>query len=156
MILLSVILAILLFLFFAQRRSNRLIINEITAQKDSIQVELTQIIAGYDSLKVENDTLTRQLGVAQTRVKDLLLEVVQTKRMSIEQINRYQKEVTTLRDIMRNYVVQIDSLNRRNKILMAENLRSRNKPGRLNRAIPSCRSKRSSLNRRSKERPRWK
>ena len=47
-ILLSVILAILLFLFFAQRRSNRLIINEITAQKDSIQVELTQIIAGYD------------------------------------------------------------------------------------------------------------
>ena len=121
-ILLSVILAILLFLFFAQRRSNRLIINEITAQKDSIQVELTQSIAGYDSLKVENDTLTRQLGVAQTRVKDLLLEVVQTKRMSIEQINRYQKEVTTLRDIMRNYVVQIDSLNRRNKILMAENL----------------------------------
>lgn len=121
-ILLVMILAVMLFLFFSQRRNNRLIVNEITAQKDSIQVELTQIINGYDSLKVENDTLTMQMVGAQSKVKDLLLEVEQTKKMSLQQINRYQKEVTTLRDIMRNYVVQIDSLNRRNKILMAENL----------------------------------
>jgi FtsZ-binding cell division protein ZapB len=121
-ILLVMILAVMLFLFFSQRRNNRLIVNEITAQKDSIQVELTQIIVGYDSLKVENDTLTMQMVGAQSKVKDLLLEVEQTKKMSLQQINRYQKEVTTLRDIMRNYVVQIDSLNRRNKILMAENL----------------------------------
>ncbi len=121
-VLLVVILAIMLFLFFSQRRDNRLIVSELTSQKDSIQVELTQIITGYDSLQVENDTLTMQMVVAQSKVKDLLLEVEQTKRMSLQQINRYQKEVTTLRDIMRNYVVQIDSLNSRNKILMAENL----------------------------------
>jgi FtsZ-binding cell division protein ZapB len=47
--------------------------------------------------------------------------VVQTRKISLEKINRYQKEVTTLRDIMRNYVVQIDSLNRKNQFLMAEN-----------------------------------
>ncbi len=121
-VLLVVILAIMLFLFFSQRRDNKLIVSELTSQKDSIQVELTQIITGYDSLQVENDTLTMQMVVAQSKVKDLLLEVEQTKRMSLQQINRYQKEVTTLRDIMRNYVVQIDSLNSRNKILMAENL----------------------------------
>jgi hypothetical protein len=120
--LLVIILAVLSFLFFAQRKSNQLIIAQITAQKDSIQVELNQIITGYDSLKVENDTLTSKMVVAQSKVKDLLREVVQTKQLSLEKINRYQKEVTTLRDIMRNYVVQIDSLNRRNQILMAENL----------------------------------
>src|SRR5690606_4291513 len=34
----------------------------------------------------------------------------------------YQKQVTTLRSIMRDFVVQIDSLNRRNQELLAENL----------------------------------
>lgn len=121
-ILLVVILAVMLFLFFAQRRSNRIIVGQISSQKDSVQVELTRIIEGYDSLKVENDTLSQQIYMAQTRVKDLLLEVEQTRRVSLDRIGKYQKEVTTLRDIMRNYIVQIDSLNRRNQLLMAENL----------------------------------
>jgi hypothetical protein len=121
-ILLSLLLAALLVLFIMQRGDYRQIIGEISAEKDSIQVELSQIIFSYDSLKTENDTINEQLYVAQTKVKDLLLEVEQTKRLSIERINRYQKEVTTLRDIMRNYIVQIDSLNRRNQILMAENI----------------------------------
>lgn len=42
--------------------------------------------------------------------------------MSLEKINSYQKQVTTLRGIMRDFVVQIDSLNRRNQELLAENL----------------------------------
>jgi hypothetical protein len=115
-------LAVLLFLFFAQRSSNRQIIVQITAQKDSIQVELARIITGYDSLKVENDTLTERMYIAQTRVKDLLMEVEQTRKISFEQISMYQKQVTTLREIMRSYITQIDSLNRRNEILLAENL----------------------------------
>jgi chromosome segregation ATPase len=109
-------------MFFMQRNDYRQIVGEISAEKDSIQFELNQIIVSYDSLKTENDTINEQLYFAQTKVKDLLLEVEQTKRLSIERISRYQKEVTTLRDIMRNYIVQIDSLNRRNQILMAENL----------------------------------
>lgn len=121
-ILLATVLAALLVVFFMQRNDYRQIIGEISAEKDSIQIELSQIILSYDSLKTENDTINEQLYVAQTKVKDLLLEVEQTKKLSIERINRYQKEVTTLRDIMRNYIVQIDSLNRRNQLLMAENL----------------------------------
>lgn len=121
-ILLSLTLLALLVMFFMQRNDYRQIVGEISAEKDSIQFELNQIIVSYDSLKTENDTINEQLYFAQTKVKDLLLEVEQTKRLSIERISRYQKEVTTLRDIMRNYIVQIDSLNRRNQILMAENL----------------------------------
>ena len=121
-LLLVIVLAVLSFLFFAQRKSNRIMVAQITAQKDSIQVELNQIIEGYDSLKIENDTLTNQMAVARTKVQDLLQEVAQVKRISLDKINKYQKEVNTLRDIMRNYVVQIDSLNRRNQFLMAENL----------------------------------
>jgi hypothetical protein len=121
-IVLAVVLVIVLVLFFTQRRENSIIIKEIRAEKDSIQFELTEIVAGYDSLSTENDTINEQLFIAQAKVKDLLLEVEQTKKVSYQKITRYQQEVSSLRGIMRNFVVQIDSLNEINKILRQENL----------------------------------
>ncbi len=120
-IVLSVILVVMIVLFFMQRREHGMIMSNIRAEKDSIQSELTQIVAGYDLLKTENDTINEQLVYAQAKVRDLLIEVEQTKRVSYEKINDYQKQVTTLRGIMRDFVVQIDSLNKRNEQLMAEN-----------------------------------
>jgi len=119
---LAAALVVVLVLYFVQGRQQGQIMREISIEKDSIELQLTQISAGYDSMKTENDTLNEQLFVAQAKVKDLLLEVEQTKKVSISKINDYQKQVTTLRGIMRDYVVQIDSLNRRNEELMAENL----------------------------------
>lgn len=119
---LSVVLAIVLVLFFMQRSDHKAIVGEIKAEKDSIQFELTEIVASYDSLETENDTINEQLFVAQAKVKDLLIEVQQTKKVSYEKITRYQKEVSSLQKVMRDFVVQIDSLNARNKMLMAENL----------------------------------
>ncbi|MEN8116613.1 MAG: hypothetical protein ABFS16_06510 [Bacteroidota bacterium] len=118
---LSVVLVVVVVLFFFQRRDHKVILNEIKTEKDSIQLQLTEIASGYDSLKTENDTINEQLFVAQAKVKDLLLEVEQTKKVSYSKISGYQKQVTTLRGIMRDFVVQIDSLNRRNEQLMAEN-----------------------------------
>ncbi|WP_340111541.1 hypothetical protein [Maribellus mangrovi] len=119
---LSVILVVVVVLYFLQNREHKSIVSEINTEKDSIQFELTQIASSYDSLKTENDTINEQLFVAQAKVKDLLLEVEQTKKVSYSKISDYQKQVSTLRGIMRDFVVQIDSLNRRNEQLMAENL----------------------------------
>ncbi len=121
-IVLSVILLIVVVLFFLQKREHNLILSDIKAEKDSIQIELTQISASYDSLRTENDTINEQLLIAQTKVKDLLIEVEQTKKVSYQTISNYQNQVNTLRGIMRDYVVQVDSLNRKNQELMAENL----------------------------------
>lgn len=121
-IVLSVILLAVVIMFFIQRHQSSGFISELKQEKDSIQFQLTQIAANYDSMKTENDTLNEQLFVAQAKVKDLMLEVEQTKKVSISKINDYQKQVTTLRGIMRDFVVQIDSLNRKNEELMAENL----------------------------------
>ena len=120
-IILLVILVIMVVLFFMQRREHGLMVSNIRAEKDSIQQELTQMVVNYDMLKTENDTINEQLVLAQSKVKDLLIEVEQTKRVSYEKINDYQKQVTTLRGIMRDFVLQIDSLNKRNEQLMAEN-----------------------------------
>lgn len=119
---LSVLLVGVVVLYFLQNREHKSILNELDAEKDSIQVELNHLVTSYDSLETVSDTLSEQLFVAQTKVKDLLVEVEQTKKVSLEKINGYQKQVTTLRGIMRDFVVQIDSLNRRNEELMAENL----------------------------------
>ncbi|MFW5831989.1 MAG: coiled-coil domain-containing protein [Prolixibacteraceae bacterium] len=120
-IVLSVILVAVAALYFMQSREHTSILNELHTEKDSIQVELNNLMVVYDSLETENDTINEQLMYAQTKVKDLLLEVEQTKKISYQKISDYQNQVSTLRGIMRDFVVQIDSLNRRNEQLMAEN-----------------------------------
>lgn len=118
---LSAILIVVVVLFILQRRDHQMIVNQINAERDSIQVELNEMIISYDSLQTENDTLNEELFYAQTKVKDLLLEVEQTKKVSYETITQYQNQINTLRGIMQDYIVQVDSLNRRNQALMEEN-----------------------------------
>ncbi len=119
-IILSVLLVVLASLFFWQRSSYRTDAVLIRAEKDSIASELTRMASGYDSLRSQNDSLNQTISYAQTKVKDLLSEVDQVKNVSYQQITKYRQEVTTLRDIMRNYIVQIDSLNQKNQRLMAD------------------------------------
>src|SRR5690606_11027958 len=121
-IVLSVILVVMAVMYFLKDREHKEILTELSMEKDSIQFELGEIVVRYDSLVSENDTINEKLFLAQSNVRNLLVEIEQTKKVSLEQINSYQKQVTTLRGIMRDFVVQIDSLNRRNQELMAENL----------------------------------
>lgn len=120
-VILVVLLLILATLYIIQTREHRQVVVEINREKVAIQTELAQIVNSYDSLKTENETLNEEMLNAQAKVKDLLLEVEQTKKVSFERISRYQDEITSLRAIMRDYIVQVDSLNRRNIELMAEN-----------------------------------
>ena len=120
-IFLSIILVVIVTIFIVQHLENKKIVRVLNMEKESIQEELNSMVAGYDSMKVTNDTLSQELFVAQTKVKDLLLEVSQVKKASYEQIDLYRNEVSSLRSIMKNFVIQIDSLNKRNEILMEEN-----------------------------------
>ena len=78
-IILSVIIVILACLFFWQRSSYKTDAALIRAEKDSIASELTKMVTGYDSIRSENDSLNKTISFAQTKVKDLLLEVGQVK-----------------------------------------------------------------------------
>ncbi|MDR1859684.1 MAG: hypothetical protein LBR06_02025 [Bacteroidales bacterium] len=122
-IFLSVILAVLAVLFVLQRREHGQVVQLLNMQKDTLQSQLSQIKQSYDQMQTDNDTLNARLDVARTRVQDLMLEIGQIKKASYAQIAKYQDEVGSLRRIMRNFVTQIDSLNRKNEQLMAENAR---------------------------------
>lgn len=120
-IMLSVLLVIAVVVFVMQHNENKKIVQALNLEKESIQTELNTMMTNYDSIHTTNQALQSELEGAQSKVKDLLLEVGQVKKVSYEQISQYRQEVTTLRNIMKNYIVQVDSLNRRNEKLMAEN-----------------------------------
>jgi uncharacterized protein YpmS len=62
---LSVLLAVVVVLYFLQNREHKSILNELNAEKDSIRLELNNLVTSYDSLETVSDTLSEQLFVAQ-------------------------------------------------------------------------------------------
>ena len=120
-IILSVLLIVVISVFVSQHNENKKILAALNMEKASIQSELSTMMVNYDSIHTNNETLQTELSGAQTKVKDLLQEVEQVKKVSYGQIEQYRLQVTTMRNIMKNYIIQVDSLNRRNEMLMAEN-----------------------------------
>jgi len=116
------LLIIVISVFVSQHNENKKILASLNMEKASIQTELSTMMTNYDSIHTNNENLQTELSGAQTKVKDLLQEVEQVKKMSYDQIAQYRLEVTTMRNIMKNYIIQVDSLNRRNELLMAENV----------------------------------
>jgi hypothetical protein len=121
-IILSVLLIGVISVFVSQHNENQKILSALNLEKASIQTELNTMMANYDSIHTNNETLQTELSGAQTKVKDLLQEVELVKKVSYSQIEQYRLQVTTMRNIMKDYIIQVDSLNRRNEILMAENV----------------------------------
>ena len=121
-LMLSVLLIVVVVIFVRRHNENQKIVQVLNMEKESVQADLNTLMINYDSIHTTNQTLQTELVGAQTKVKDLLLEVEQVKQVSYNQIAQYRLEVSTLRNIMKNYIIQVDSLNRRNQILMAENV----------------------------------
>lgn len=94
---------------------------ELERQKDKLEVELMDIYGQYDSLKTENDTMNLKLQEEQARIEKLL----KINANNVYKIHMYQKELGTIRKVLKSYVVQIDSLNLANQELRAENIEVR-------------------------------
>lgn len=85
-----------------------------TLDKEQMEDDLNDISLQYEGamFKVSNDSLFSLLSTEQTKVQRLQEELRTVKATNTQEIARLKKELQTLRKIMRNYVVQIDSLNR--------------------------------------------
>jgi predicted RNase H-like nuclease (RuvC/YqgF family) len=75
------------------------------------------MVYAYDTLKTNNDTLNAGL----VRERERIVQLLSINASNAQLIKKYKKEIKTMREIMKSYIVQIDSLNTRNKILVAEN-----------------------------------
>ncbi len=102
-------------------------INDITQafdlQKETLEDEYNELSLQYEGYKfqVGNDSLVALLSTEQAKVQRLLEELRTVKATNAKRINELKKELATLRKIMRNYVIQIDSLNAANEQLKKEN-----------------------------------
>ena len=117
-ILLAIILAGLSVLYFNLNRQQQEDYALLQADRDTIQNNLTSLINEYDNLKYQNDTIAAQLQKATEMVEQLKRE----RRFNYNKLKAYQKEVGTLRAVMKNYLRQIDSLNTINKKVIGENV----------------------------------
>lgn len=88
---------------------------------DSLSKNLSGMLVEYEALETNNDSLNHNLEVERAKVQTLLTKMRQNEAVSYRKIQQYESEMGTLRSIMRSYIRQIDSLNTKNQILIAEN-----------------------------------
>ncbi len=127
-ILLAIILAGISALYFSLNHQQKEEYAMLEVERNNIQGELTNMISEYDSLKFENDSIAATLNEASRTIEQLKNE----RRLNYNTIKKYQKEVGTLRAVMKNYLRQIDSLNTINKKLSGENVNLRQEISSLN------------------------
>lgn len=91
-------------------------------EKESLEDEFNELSLQYEGYKfsVNNDSLLTLLSTEQAKVQRLMEELRTVKATNARRISELKKELETLRKIMRNYVIQIDSLNQANQQLTQE------------------------------------
>lgn len=102
------------YLLFTEKQTNRELVQEFQLDKEDLENEYTRFAQQYDELKVTvtNDSLAQLLEQEQLKTQRLLEELRTVKSSNALEIRRLKKELATLRNVMRGYVFQIDSLNR--------------------------------------------
>ena len=93
----------------------------IVEEKMDLERQLNEMIIEYDDLKTGNDSINSLLLTEQNKIQRLL----KIDASNAQKIKMYKQELETLRKVMRSYIVQIDSLNTRNRELTAENIQVR-------------------------------
>jgi hypothetical protein len=116
-IILAGALIFLILMYFSQKSSMLEMETALTHEKDSLANELRLMVNAYDTLKTNNDTLNAGLEKERKRI----IQLLSLNASNTQLIRKYKGEIVTMREIMKSYIVQIDSLNTRNKVLVAEN-----------------------------------
>jgi len=116
-IILAIVLIFIVFMYFDQKHKMVEMEAVLTHEKDSLATELRHMVYAYDTLKTNNDSLNAGLE----KEKNKIIQLLSINASNVQLIKKYKSEIKTMRDIMKSYIVQIDSLNSRNKILVAEN-----------------------------------
>ena len=115
--------------------------------KKEMQNEYEQFAQQYSEMKtqINNDSIVEQLTQEQLKTQKLLEELRNVRATDAREITRLKKEVATCRAVIRSYVLEIDSLNRLNQNLTAENTRVKGQYEEATRRIESLNTEKSSL-----------
>lgn len=121
-------------------------VNEISKQK--LEDEYASIDTQYEGFKlsIKNDSLFQQLSNEQAKVQRLREELRTVKATDKAEISRLNNELSSLRKILKSYIVQIDSLNRANERLVQQNKEITNKYQETTKTLNKVSQEKANLN----------
>ena len=96
------------------------LVNELNVEKEELTSQMVALQNDYAALSSDYDMINSQLDSSREEVSQLIERIKKTEATNRSKMRQYEKELGTLRSIMRNYIVQIDSLNTLNKKLTAD------------------------------------
>ena len=130
-----------------QKKENKAMQELAELDKKEMENEYQQFANQYSEMKAQitNDSIVAQLTAEQERTQRLLEELRKVKSTDAAEIARLKKELATVRKVLRSYVIEIDSLNRLNQNLTAENTQIKGQYAEATRQIEGLNSEKASL-----------
>lgn len=92
-------------------------------EKQEMESQYRDFDVQYEMLQsqLSNDSLIAQIENERRHTQQLLEELERTKATDAAEIKRLKAEIASLREVLKSYIVQVDSLNRLNQSLNEEN-----------------------------------
>ncbi|WP_092112269.1 hypothetical protein [Prevotella sp. KH2C16] len=130
-----------------QKQENKAMQELAELDKQEMENQYQQFAQQYSEMKtqINNDSIVAQLTAEQEKTQRLLRELKETKSSDAREITRLKKELATVRAVLRSYVMEIDSLNRLNQNLAAENTRVKGQYEEATRQIETLSTDKASL-----------
>lgn len=119
-IILGVVAAALAVVLVVVWLRNSALVSDLELEKQELTEQFESLQADYESLSSEYDMINAQLDTSRAEVAELIERIKKTDATNRAKMRQYEKELGTLRSIMKNYIVQIDSLNTLNHKLTAD------------------------------------
>ena len=140
-------MAYLIFSLNKTNEENKQMLELVEMDKMEMENEYEKFAVQYNEMKtqVNNDSLMAQLEQEQQRTQELLEELRRTKKNDAAEITRLKKELATMREVLKSFVAEIDSLNRLNTQLNAENANLRQQQVVQQQQISNLSSEKASL-----------
>ena len=111
-----VLIGVLAYIWMTKQK----LVNELNEEKQELTQKMLDLQSDYKDLSSDYANINAQLDSSREEVNQLIERIQKTEATNRAAIRRYEKELGTLRNIMKSYIVQIDSLNTANKKLKAD------------------------------------
>lgn len=116
-------------------------------EKQEMETQYRDFDLQYEMLQsqLSNDSLIAQIENERRHTQQLLEELERTKATDAAEIKRLKAEIASLREVLRSYIMQVDSLNRINQSLHEENTQIKEQISVANTQITNLSTERNQL-----------
>jgi vacuolar-type H+-ATPase subunit I/STV1 len=124
------------------------VVQMMNFEKEQVQKEYANLNEEFNvgTSNIKNDSLVQLLQDQKTKVQQLLEELRITKSTNSKRIAQLRQELASVRQVMIQYVNQIDSLNSVNKVLKTENVEVHKKYQAATETVKELYKEKASLN----------